>query len=533
MIAEVRLVNNEFVVEVGGVALLAPLVSQAANYAAEAEGYADQAAEEVAALNVAMQLTDTVADKLIRLKVQNSEGDEVLIADVSDDADEGVAFHLPVSVPAGNWPADSLAPDVLTRLAFETGAETTDVLFRMVAADAGGQRREVMRVSKDARHPWVAYVGQAQAVTGLPALSATHLIECLRDDDGVFQLFARDRSGGARLQLTTGATDATTPAFDPGGDLIFQRDGELWFVPVAGGATVPVKSKRDLVFVGDSMSDFGSSYADEVRAAVPDRTAYDSAEGGERTRGIAISFGVPGLLTLAVTGNAIPTSGDVAVTPSVPFLNDGASSVVTVGGRECSVWRTGSNYRLAPLTYPGAPVAVSNPAPATVLSLQIAGTSAAAATRLVEVHQATALIRVGRNDVDKVDFSQAQVLADVQAMIDALTPKTKHYLVLGVTNGTVDLPTSMGGSKATEADSATVLSRIAALNLALAAAHGGAFVDPLANHVALGGSTSRTVNGQTFDVLNSSVLSDGLHESTTGRANTAALVVAALNSRSL
>lgn len=180
------------------------------------------------------------------------------------------------------------------------------------------------------------------------------------------------------------------------------------------------------------------------------------------------------------------------------------------------------------MVYPSSPIAVASPAPAVAVSDVVAGSSAASAASVEVMQSGVAIIRAGRNDVGRGDYSQAAVLASVAAMVAAIKPRARAYLVLGVTNGYADLPTSMGGSQASEVASDTILAQIAALNTALAAAHGGQFLDPLANHVALGGSTNRTVNGHTYAVLNSSVLGDGIHENSTGWSNTAALVSAAI-----
>lgn len=292
----------------------------------------------------------------------------------------------------------------------------------------------------------------------------------------------------------------------------------------------------NLTTVGDSMTAYGSGIMDTLPALVSERTVYTSSEGGERTDGIAVSFGVPGILTLVITGNALPTSGTVVATPNISFLNSGQCSRVSVTTQtgasiECEIYNSSGTYYLRPISYPASALRVQNPAPARVVSLQLAGTDATGAQALDPLYDTTAIFRAGRNDVgyDK-SYNGAAIVAYIEQMAGLM--RSGRYLVLGPTNGYGDVPTADGGSGAmTEAQGQATLDNVVDINGRLRAAFPDRFVSVIENFAALGNTTDFTVNGATYTVLNSSVSVDGTHENTTGKTATSNLIVSELTAR--
>lgn len=508
----------------------------AREWAEDSEEFAEAAAESATKFDLVFELTDTVTGKLIRLKVTDGGGLERILADVDEDIGAvGITFRSPVNVLPGNWTLASLAAEVKAQMIQAATDTTSGYLFRIVVTDALGVERVAFGLPEDMSSPITAYVSRAVTADDsaggvVTSANADYVIQTFKDGGGIKQLRSVSRNGAHVVVLTAGATDATAPMITPDNRVIFTRDGLQQWVSATGGRVRPIRATTALTPIGDSMSDPGSGYVDALPARLPGRTIYDVAEGGERTEGIAVSYGVAGLLTLAVTGNALPTSGTVACVPNIPFLpGTGTGSVrvnVTAASGAvvpCYVIATSGAYTIRPAAYPGAPISLSNPAPAVVASLQSATSDPSAAVDIAEAQEGVALIRCGRNNVS-FSYDLADVLAKIAGIVATVGPLAKAYLVMGVTNGYSDLPVSMGGNQPSEAASKVILDRIDAINAALAAAYPANYRSPLANHIALGGSTNHTIAGEIRAVLNSVVLSDGIHENAQGKTNTADLV---------
>ncbi len=466
-------------------------------------------------------------DTVYRLK----SSDGRLVMCVYADASRGAEFFTPVKVPDGTLPYTALDAAAQARLPMSTIDEIVGYLLRV--KDQSG--RVALAIPKDASSPIEIYGRSLSADAGgaLAVETATHLIEQFKDGAGIQQLRAVAKANGTISWSTAAAKSSTGASATPDGKVLFQRGGTTYWVDPAVGIEHLARATSDLILMGDSMTAAGSGYALTMKTAYPSREVLDAGQPGQRADGIAYRFGTAGL-TLAVSGNHIPTSGSVSCTPNYTSVLPDTGTVsmrVSVGGVVCNLVSAAGAFTLVPVSYPASPVALASPALCTVLSTYVTGTDPSGAMSIEQMQSGVVIIRSGRNDIGKSDFSQASVLADIAAMVAAIKPRAKAFFVLGVTNGYGDLPTTLGGNQGSEASSDTILGQISALNTALAAAWGTQFLDPLANHVALGGATNQTVNGHTYAVLNSSVLADGIHENSTGLANTTALVQAAITAK--
>ena len=298
-------------------------------------------------------------------------------------------------------------------------------------------------------------------------------------------------------------------------------------------------SSRDLILAGDSMSYTGAAFPVGVAAAMPDRLIYNVGSPGQQTQSIAIAFGVPDLLTLTPAGSVLPTSGTVSCAYSFHFLHTNSCARVEVTdeiGRAVVCWVArdgGSGYTIRPETYPASPIRLQTPARARVISLMAAGTDPSAAQALDPLYDKVLCIRAGRNDTahDKA-YDGPALVALIQRM--AALMRSGKVVVMGPTNGRGDVPTAQGGVSATltEAQSQQNLNNTIDMNGRLRAAFPSAFVSPMANFAANGGTTDRTVNGATFAVSNDTVLGvDGIHEITAGGNLTADLLETTLTAK--
>lgn len=298
-------------------------------------------------------------------------------------------------------------------------------------------------------------------------------------------------------------------------------------------------SSRDLILAGDSMSYVGSAFNTAAGSAMPDRLIYNVGSPGQQTLSIAIAFGVPDLLTLTPTGSVLPTSGTVSCAYSFHFLHTNNCARVEVTdeiGRAVVCWvaRDGAGgYTIRPETYPASPIRLQTPARARVISLMAAGTDPSAAQALDPLYDKVLCIRAGRNDTSYDKAYDGPALVTLIQRMAALMRSGK-VVVMGPTNGRGDVPTAQGGVSATltEAQSQQNLANTIDMNGRLRAALPAAFVSPMAQFAANGGTTDRTVNGATYAVSNDTVLQvDGIHEITAGGNLTADLLETTLTAK--
>lgn len=303
------------------------------------------------------------------------------------------------------------------------------------------------------------------------------------------------------------------------------------------GTTLPITT------VGDSMA---AMLAPVVAGLYPTRTTYAQGLGGQVTAQGAARLGAK-QVTLNVSGGQLPASGAVTVTPSIDLLYlysrpNAVSCRVMVMGVLCNLVCAASTgaYTLQPVTPLGTALTLPNGAatPMQVVSGMVQTTDPSTAPALDTMLKGVVICRLSRNDTAAMTTQAGRdsVMADLAAIVAQVGSYGGKLIMLTGTNGNYDLPTGMatGAAVADAATSAARLSGIAALNAAMLAAWPDKVVDPLGNHILLGGATSRTVNGQTFMVLDQPTLNtDGMHESTaTGQPRTGALVKAYINGRS-
>lgn len=494
-----------------------------------------------AALEVARSYTKSYMDSAFRpqgegvaaqaMRLRDALGRIVL--ELSEDANVGLTARVPINLLPGSVPSSVLDATTLARLPTALVDQVVGYLLRI--KDASG--RLILGLPQDGSQPISAYVTRAATADSggcVVAETSQYYVEAFSGAGGVMQLRAHRKLDNIVTWTTSGTLASTSPTATPDGKILYQMGGAVYSVDPADGISYPSLPSTDLVLYGDSMTAPGSGYGATLAALYPSRTTYNAGIGGQRTSGIAARFGVPGL-TLAITGNAIPTAGSVSCVPNILLLNNPGGStsavLVSVGGVTCNLAQTSGAYTLTPLAYPASAVAVPNPAPATVMTGFVDSGSATLATPLSTHQTGVVIIRAGKNDVTKADYDKAATLASIASMVDAIKSRAKAVLVLGVTNGYADLPVALGGSAPSDATSDLWLASVADFNTTLAGIYGARFLDPLANHVALGGATAQTVNGHNYMVLNNTILSDGTHENATGWARTAALVQAAINSK--
>ena len=295
---------------------------------------------------------------------------------------------------------------------------------------------------------------------------------------------------------------------------------------------------RPLAVVGDSTA---AMIAPVLAALYPGRTTYAQGMGGQTTAQTAARLGAKQVTLGAFT---IPTSGSVAVTPSIDLLflsgrpNAASCRIMVLGvpfNLVCAA-STGA-YTLTPTVYPASALNVPAGTPLQVISGVSQTTDPSTAPPLDAILASIVVARASRNDTSLMTSQAGRdaVIADMAAILDQVASRGGRPMLCTGINGNYDLPTgtATGAAVADAVISASRLAGIAALNAAMLARWPDRVIDVQANHVARGGSTSRTVNGQTFDVLDQPTLNaDGLHESTaTGLPRTGALLKSHIDGR--
>ncbi len=296
---------------------------------------------------------------------------------------------------------------------------------------------------------------------------------------------------------------------------------------------------RSIAVVGDSTA---AQIAPLVAALYPARKSYAQGAGGQITSQIAARLGAK-QVTLSVQGGALPTSGSVAVTPSIDllFLYGRPSAVsirILVMGVPCRLVCAASTgaYTLQLETYPGAALPLPANVPITVLSGMSQTADPTTAPSLDAILGSVVVLRTVRNDIGS-GTTQAQLLADIGAINNQVAAKGGRLLVCTCINGNFDLPTGMatGATQPNATVSAARLTAITNINSTILSTLPDQAVDVLANHVMRGDSVVRSLNGTDFVVLNQPTLDDdGLHEKAgAARDRTANIVKANIDARGL
>lgn len=505
----------------GVASIVQPLVTLAQTAATSAQGYAADFA-------TFFDLADLPGGALI-MRLKDTLGR--LLAGVYEDAGQGIVFYTPIQVPAGTIPYAALADDVKSKFVNTYSDDVNGFLFRII--DAAGVL--LFGLPKDASKPITAYVTRALSADNAEgaiyaAANTNYLVEVYKDGGGVSQLRSRRRSDGNVTVLTTATQNSTAPQLTPDDIVIFTRNGATITVPAAGGTETPLTASTDVALVGDSMSDNGSGYPTEVQAALPGYTVYVCAEGGEQTPSIAVSFGVPDLCTLAISGNALPTSGTATFTPSVGFLNNGACCLVEVTAADgskvlCHAYNA-TGYYIRPVVYPGAPIPVAAAAPMRCISIDAGGTDPTNNTRLSVLHAGKVVIRTGRNDIGPGrTFVLATYLDLISRMVALVRPVAREILIGDVCVSPNDVPTSQGGAGSmTQAQSQGYIQSILELSAGLTASFPNNKISFYQNFIDTGNTTNVTVNGTVYKMVTATMLPDGTHEGSTGKTLSANLI---------
>ena len=456
-----------------------------------------------------------------------------MLLEIDADAQVGITMHLPINHLPDSIHLEALNTDVRGLIPHTFSDDVNGYLYRI--KDAAGHL--VVGVKQDGREPITAYVDRARtadnaegAVTAVA--NANFLIEVFVDGAGVSQLRSRRRADGRVVVLTSAGVNSVGPQISPDDIVMFSRGDARISIPAQGGVETALTASTTVGIVGDSMTAAGSGYFNEVASALaPDGlTVIASAEGGEQTNNIAVSFGVPDLCTLAVTGNALPTSGVAAFTPSIGFLNDGACCFVEVTAANgevipCIAYNATGNF-IRPVTYPGAPIALTGTAPMRCISVTRGGTDPSGATLLSVLHQGKCVIRSGRNDIGTGrTFVLATYLDHIARMVALLRPVARELLVGDVCVSPGDVPISQGGmADHTQAQSQGYIQSVLELNAGLRAAYPDSFISFYENLQAEGFGQAVTVNGTVYQMINSTALPDSTHEAAIARTASANLV---------
>lgn len=277
--------------------------------------------------------------------------------------------------------------------------------------------------------------------------------------------------------------------------------------------------------MGDSLTAPGTGYGDTFAALVPGYSVSIEGIGGHRIAQIAARMGAVtnSNNNVTITGGIIPASG--AVNCSANYLvagppTDTKSVSGTLAG-VAGVLKTSTSAAASVTTtftrtVDGEAVSVATPA----LFVPTAGISG---KPLKDLRSRINVIYAGANDIAKSDYDQAFVLARIEDMVANLRAVCPRFVILGLTNGWGNLPVSQGGTRADDATSKQFMDQIAALNAALKARYGELYFDTHAKVVAANPSyaANYVVSGNTYQILTATVISDGIHYTTTGKTTIA------------
>ncbi|MBN9146524.1 MULTISPECIES: hypothetical protein [unclassified Novosphingobium] len=296
---------------------------------------------------------------------------------------------------------------------------------------------------------------------------------------------------------------------------------------------------RNITVVGDSTS---AQLAPYLAALYPGRTTYAQGLGGQTTQQVAARLGAAQVTLAAFT---LPTSGSVAVVPSVDLLSIANRTVavscrVMVLGIPCNLVCAASTgaYTLTPTAYPASALTIPAGTPITVISGVSQSTDPSAAPSLDTMLAGNVVLRTSRNDTTLLTSGagMTSVLGWMGSIAAQVAARGGRLLLCTCINGNYDMPSASGLAGANSASDAVAdarLAAIASLNAQMLANWPDKVIDVLGNHILRGGGAARTVNGNTYTVLDQPTMrSDGLHETdATGLPLTAAFVQAYINGR--
>ena len=350
-----------------------------------------------------------------------------------------------------------------------------------------------------------------------------------RDGAGWYQLKAFDRQTGKLSAITSGAVPIASSTIVANRYLVYAAmpDQAVKYLArdLVLGEDVPLDALEAFSLWGDSLTAPGTGYGDTFAALVPGYSVSIEGIGGHRIAQIAARMGAVtnSNNNVTVTGGIIPASG--AVNCSANYLvagppTDTKSVSGTLAG-VAGVLKTSTSAAASVTTtftrsVDGEAVNVATPA----LFVPTAGISG---KPLKDLRSRINVIYAGANDIGKSDYDQAFVLARIEDMVANLRAVCPRFVILGLTNGWGNLPASQGGTRADDATSKQFMDQIAALNAALKTRYGELFFDTHAKVVAAnpGYSANYVVGVKTYQVLTATVISDGIHYTTTGKTTIA------------
>jgi hypothetical protein len=434
---------------------------------------------------------------------------------------------------------DTVIDQIATDYKVNDGTDTTGALAALT-----GMVAEETALVRDTLHIW-EYDGAEWNDTGLSPLafkvdisdgfkSGGAQLPSLNDGNGV-ELLGFDDNGRAILRLSQRSLDDLVASLGPkllqsadidfpafvdadGVEILgFDGDGRARFAVSQNVANQvaamldfseliqPEEVSRDIVVFGHSVAAAGSGIGPTLAALFPDRNVYTEGIGGQD--GLPV-FQRQGSQPVSGTfsGNAIPATGEVAVTDIVLLNGSGTRSikveVETSGGdwiHGTLAFKTGSVYGFT-RTVGGSVESVPNPATVRVLT----GLSG------VELSEFDKMIQVWlpfRNDVadgvgDPIDgaFNPQTQMTYLAAAMERVS--TNRVVILGDINGAAD------------GTSGTKLRGVERSNKAVKAVYPENFIDVIELCDAYGLTEITTADdGRDYIKITSDFSSDGLHPS--------------------
>jgi len=297
-----------------------------------------------------------------------------------------------------------------------------------------------------------------------------------------------------------------------------------------GGATVngTVNSvhQSDFVIYGDSLSIPGGSsgFSQAFAALYPSRTTYIQGVSGQQSWDIAARVGMG--ITCSVAGGVIPTSGSVTLSgwsgPTTVYgvLGSANAGIYAANARLYGVAGVLSvdatnTHTFTPTSYPASARPVPAACPLQITGQTVYGTTDTSSSLTLDVqNSAIAILWLGRNDFRYAGYSQAATLANIAAAYAQLKNVYGRVLVLGTINGEYDLTSARSptvGASPSDAESQRRLDANAALRVALAQTYGDNYLGMQEALEVAGYAGSWTISGTTYQILNNTLLPDGIH----------------------